>query len=173
MGALPSPTKYHSLVFFQGHCCWPRAQLLVPRSVASNEVAFLSLAHADPLFQCWGTGWQPKTDGAALLSACTIARGGHEAHAHSSDNISISTWGFRPSIQRGEQLSLGTPVQLVSAAWFCWKGTSSSASKILFIIPVQLSLQQQGLLFWPASNTEAFCSRTKNLILATVSISAY
>lgn len=80
---------------------------------------------------------------------------------------------FCPSIQSGEQLSLGTPVQLVSAARFCWKGTTSSASKILFVIPVQLSLQQRGLLFWPAYNAEAFCSRTKNPVLATVSISAY
>lgn len=68
-------------------CCWLRAQLLIPHAVGSSEVAFPSLAHVDPLFQCWGTSWQPKTDGAALRSACTSARGRQQAHALPSDNI--------------------------------------------------------------------------------------
>lgn len=83
-----TPTKYRSLICFRGTflCCWLRAQLLIPRTVGSNEVAFFSLAHVDPPFPCWGTSWQPKTDGAALRSACTVARGRQQAHARPSDS---------------------------------------------------------------------------------------
>lgn len=83
------PKKHRSLICFWGMflCCWLRAQLLIPHTVGSNEVVFTSLAQADPLFQCWGTSWQPKTDGAALRSACTIAQGRQQAHALPSDNI--------------------------------------------------------------------------------------
>lgn len=45
-----TPTKYRSFICFRGTflCCWLRAQLLIPRTVGSNEVAFPSLVHADP-----------------------------------------------------------------------------------------------------------------------------
>jgi len=77
------PTKYHGLICFRGTflCRWLRAQLLIPGTAGSSEVAFPSLAHADPLFQCWGTSWPPETDGAASRSACAAARGRQQARA--------------------------------------------------------------------------------------------
>lgn len=146
-GVLTLPTKYYSWICFWGvfFCCWLRAQLLISHTEGSSEVAFPSLVHSDPLFQGWDTGWQPKTDGAVLCSACTTARGRQQAHALPSDDTGegISTWCFCPSIQSGEQPCLGTPVQLVLSSTILLE-RNNFALKILFIIPVQLSLQQQG-----------------------------
>lgn len=44
-------------------CCCLRAQLLISHTEGSSEVAFPCLVHAEPLFQGWSNGWQPKTDG--------------------------------------------------------------------------------------------------------------
>lgn len=152
---------------FQHSCRFP-----IPQE-ATRSLLSLPGAH-EALLRCRGPSWQPEADGAASRSAGTVARGRQPAPAHPADNTEAAAphHAFCPPARREEQLGLGTPIQLVPAARFCWKGTSSSALKILFIIPVPLSLRQRGLLFWPAHNTQAFCSRTKTPVLATVSISA-
>lgn len=84
----------------------------------------------------------------------------------------LHTMLFVHPLEEKSSSALGHPSNWSQQRGFCWKGASSSALKILFIIPVPLSLRQRGLLFWPARNTQAFCSRTKTPVLATVSISA-
>lgn len=98
---------------FQHSCRFP-----IPQE-ATRSLLSLPGAHEAPL-RCRGPSWQPEADGAASRSAGTVARGRQPAPAHPADNTEAAAphHAFCPPARREEQLSLGTPVQLVPAAWF-------------------------------------------------------